>query len=84
MEVNPPDVRAAGPPRVYWLYLAGAVLVAVGFADFPFIAYHFARTSTVSSVLNLVFYSVAMTLAGSARYYLGTSSTASVSRSWFP
>ncbi len=64
METNPPDIKAAGLPRVFWVYLAGAVLVAVGFADFPFIAYHFARTSTVSSTLIPVFYSVAMGASG--------------------
>ncbi|GAC1566726.1 MAG: MFS transporter [Ktedonobacteraceae bacterium] len=64
MEVNPPDVKTSGLPRVFWVYLAGAVLVAAGFADFPFIAYHFARTSTVPSTLIPVFYSVAMGVSG--------------------
>ncbi len=60
LEANPPDVKATGLPRVFWVYLTGAVLVAAGFADFPLIAYHFARTSTVSSALIPVFYAVAM------------------------
>src|SRR6266567_5585216 len=64
MEVNPPDIKATGLPRVFWVYLAGAVLVATGFADFPFIAYHFAKTSTVPSTLIPVFYSVAMGVSG--------------------
>jgi MFS family permease len=64
MEVHPPDIKTTGLPRVFWVYLTGAVLVAVGFADFPFIAYHFARTSTVSSALIPVFYSVAMGVSG--------------------
>ncbi len=64
MEVTPPDVRATGLPRVFWVYLAGAVLVAAGFADFPLIAYHFARASTVSSTLIPVFYAVAMGVGG--------------------
>src|SRR6266700_1376707 len=71
MEVNPPDIRASGLPRVFWVYLAGAVLVAVGFADFPFIAYHFARTSTVSSALIPVFYSVAMGVSGGGSLLFG-------------
>lgn len=29
------------------MYLAGPALVAAGFADFPVIAFHFARASTV-------------------------------------
>jgi predicted MFS family arabinose efflux permease len=64
METNPPDIRTEGLPRVFWVYLAGAVLVAAGFVDFPLIAYHFARTSTVSSTLIPVFYAVAMGVGG--------------------
>lgn len=71
MEVNPPDIRASGLPRVFWVYLIGAVLVAVGFADFPFIAYHFARTSTVSGALIPVFYSVAMGVSGAGSLLFG-------------
>ena len=64
METNPPDIRAEGFPRVFWVYLAGAVLVAVGFADFPLIAFHFAKTSTVSSSFVPIFYAVAMGVSG--------------------
>ena len=71
METHPPDVKATGLPHVFWVYLAGAVLVAVGFADFPFIAYHFARTSTVSSALIPVFYSVAMGVSGGGSLLFG-------------
>jgi MFS family permease len=64
MEANPPDVKTSGLPRVFWIYLIGAVLVAAGFADFPLIAYHFAHVSTVPPVLIPVFYSVAMGVSG--------------------
>jgi predicted MFS family arabinose efflux permease len=64
MEVNPPDVQASGLPSVFWIYLAGAVLVAAGFADFPLISYHFARTALVSSTWIPVFYAVAMGVGG--------------------
>jgi predicted MFS family arabinose efflux permease len=64
MEATPPDVKATGLPRVFWIYLTGAVLVATGFVDFPLIAYHFARTSIVSSALIPVFYAVAMGVGG--------------------
>jgi predicted MFS family arabinose efflux permease len=59
-----PDLRSSGLPGTFWVSLQGAMLVAVGFADFPFIAYHFARTSTVSSALIPVFYVVAMGVSG--------------------
>lgn len=64
MEANPPDIKTSGLPRVFWVYLAGAVLVATGFADFPFIAYHFARASIVPGTFIPVFYSVAMGVSG--------------------
>ena len=64
LEASPPDVRTTGLPRVFWVYLAGAVLVAAGFADFPLIAYHFARTSSVPNTWIPVFYAVAMGTSG--------------------
>ena len=64
LDATPPDVKASGLPRVFWVYLVGAVLVAAGFTDFPLIAYHFAQASTVSSTLIPVFYAVAMGMGG--------------------
>ena len=64
MEVTPPDIRTEGLPRVFWVYLAGAMLVAAGFADFSLIAFHFAQASTVSSAFIPVFYAVAMGVGG--------------------
>jgi MFS family permease len=58
-------------PTVFWLYLAGAVLVAAGFADFPLIAYHFAKTSFVSTRFIPVFYAVAMGLSGTGSLLFG-------------
>jgi len=64
METSLPDVRTTGLPRVFWLYLAGAMLVAAGFADFPLIAYHFAQASSVPGTWIPVFYAVAMGVSG--------------------
>jgi predicted MFS family arabinose efflux permease len=64
LEVNPPDVRAAGLPRVFWIYLTGAMLVAAGFADFPLIAYHFQQVGSVPGTWIPVFYAVAMGVSG--------------------
>ena len=71
LEATPPDVKASGLPRVFWVYLVGAVLVAAGFADFPLIAYHFAQASTVSSTLIPVFYAVAMGMGGIGSLFFG-------------
>jgi MFS family permease len=64
METNPPDVRTEGMPRVFWIYLAGAALVAAGFADFPLIAFHFQKAGTVSLASTPIFYALAMGVSG--------------------
>ena len=64
MDRTPPNIETKGLPRVFWIYLAGAVLVAVGFADFPFMAYHFEKMATVSTDMIPVFYAVAMGVDG--------------------
>jgi len=64
LEVNTLNIEAAGLPRVFWLYLAGAVLVAAGFADFTLIAYHFEKAHVVAHVWVPLFYSVAMAASG--------------------
>jgi MFS family permease len=58
-------------PRIFWIYLLGAVLVAAGFADYPLIAYHFTRSGTVPGNWIAVFYSVAMAVSGMGSLALG-------------
>jgi MFS family permease len=64
MEVNAHDVHAAGLPQVYWIYLAGAALVAAGFADFSLVAFHFQKAASVPKLWIPIFYSVAMAASG--------------------
>jgi len=64
MESIPPNIQTKELPRIFWVYLAGAVLVASGFADFPFMAYHFQKMAIVSSPMIPVFYAVAMGVSG--------------------
>jgi MFS family permease len=58
VDVHAPATR--GFPRVFWLYLAAVALIAAGYADFPLIAYHFAKAATVSAAWIPIFYAVAM------------------------
>jgi predicted MFS family arabinose efflux permease len=58
------EVRTAGLPRIFWIYLVGAALAGAGFADYPLIAYHLQRSSTVGSGLIPIFYAVAMAISG--------------------
>lgn len=55
----------------FWVYLSGACLVAVGFTDYPLLAYHFARTGVVSTQWIAVFYSVAMAVSGTSSLLFG-------------
>ena len=64
LESTPPDLTATGLPGVFWVYLAGAVLVAAGFADFPLIAFHFERAAVVPATWIPIFYSIAMGVSG--------------------
>ena len=64
LEVKPTTVEASGLPRAFWIYMAGAALVAAGFADFSLIAFHFQKASIVPSLWIPIFYSVAMAASG--------------------
>jgi MFS family permease len=64
MEVKDTSVHTAGLPRVFWIYLVGAALVAAGFADFSLMAYHFQKAATVPKLWVPVFYSIAMAVGG--------------------
>jgi len=71
LEVSTPSVRGRGLPRVYWVYLAGAALVAAGFADYPIIAYHLSREGVARGEWIAIFYSVAMAVSGTGSLALG-------------
>ncbi len=71
MEPNLPDVRPEGLPRRYWIYLAGAALVAAGFADYPLIAYHFRRVDSVPGEWIAIFYAIAMAVSGTGSLVFG-------------
>jgi predicted MFS family arabinose efflux permease len=71
LAAGPAEVTTTGLPRVFWVYLAGAALVAAGFADFPLIAFHFQHAGTVSAPLTPVFYAVAMAVSGAGSLIFG-------------
>lgn len=61
----------AGVPRRLWLYLGGAGLVAAGYADFPLIAFHFAKAGVVPSAWTPLLYSLGMGTAAVAALVAG-------------
>jgi MFS family permease len=71
LDAAPPVVLGTALPRLFWIYLAGAVLVAAGFADYPLIAYHFQVSGTVDGDHIAIFYAVAMAVSGSGSLLFG-------------
>ncbi len=71
LERSPPNVSGEGLPRTFWVYLAGAALVAAGFADYPLIAYHLGKTQVVPSDWIAIFYAVAMAVSGTGSLVFG-------------
>jgi len=57
--------------RAFWLYTASAGLIAFGFADWPLIAYHFAKADIVSQPVVPVLYAVAMAGSGAGALVMG-------------
>lgn len=71
LEVSVPNVQRAGLPRVFWIYLVGAALVAAGFADFSLMAFHFQKAEAIPQTWVPLFYSIAMALSGLASLVFG-------------
>lgn len=71
LEVKTGDIKSKGLPGVFWMYLAGAALVAAGFADFPLIAFHFNRVSSVPKDMVPVAYAIAMAVSGTGSLVFG-------------
>ena len=71
MEIMEQHMKTRGFPRAYWVYLAGASLVAAGFADFPLIAYHFQRTASVTRNWVPIAYAIAMAVSGTGSLVFG-------------
>jgi MFS family permease len=71
LESSPPSVRGKGLPRMYWVYLTGAALVAAGFADYPIMAFHWSRARVASGEAIAIFYAVAMAVSGTGSLVLG-------------
>jgi MFS family permease len=51
-------------PRIFWIYVGAAGLLAAGYVDFPIIAYHFEKTRLVEPAGIPLLYAVAMAVNG--------------------
>lgn len=68
---KPSAENIAGFTRPYWCYMAAAACVAVGFADFALIGYHFQQQGVVTTDLIPIYYSVAMAVGAIGALVLG-------------
>jgi MFS family permease len=71
LEAHVADVHAKGLPRIFWIYLAGAGLVAAGFADFQLVAYHFEKADAINDIWIPIMYSIAMAVSGAGSLLFG-------------
>jgi len=71
LEPKSEALETRGLPRVFWLYLAAAGLLAAGYADFALIAFHFQASALVSAPWIAILYAAAMGLDGAAALALG-------------
>ncbi len=64
LESMTPKLDTHGYTGVFWLYLAATACIAAGFADYPLIAYHFNKTSSVPPEWIPILYAIAMGVDG--------------------
>ncbi len=53
-------IERKGYTHSFWLYVAAISCIAAGYADFPLVAYHFAKQGCVSANWIPIFYAIAM------------------------
>jgi MFS family permease len=70
-KATPPQVRNQALPRVFWMYVAAAGVLAMGFVDFPLLAYHFQDAALAKPAVIPLLFSGAMGVNGLAALVLG-------------
>ena len=71
LEIDAPALRPAGFAGAYWWYVGAACCVALGYADYPLLAYHFEKAGSVPAQGIAVLYAVAMAVDGAAALVFG-------------
>lgn len=70
-EADSSKLEAKGLPRAFWWYLVATAFIAMGYADFPLIAYHFHHKRVFTAGMIPLFYAVAMGADAIAALVLG-------------
>lgn len=60
LEIGVPKVETAGLGSYFWLYMAAVSFIALGYADFPLIAFHFKQGLVIKEEWIPTLYAVAM------------------------
>lgn len=71
LEISSPHLTSEGFSKRFWLYLGAIACVAAGYADFPLIAYHFAKTSIIPQLWIPILFALSMGAAGIAALVFG-------------
>lgn len=70
-EARPAPDSSPKLPGIFWIYTAAAGLLALGYADFPIIAYHFEKTDLVKPSAIALLYALAMAMNGATALLFG-------------
>jgi MFS family permease len=70
-QATPRQVPRQNLPKVFRLYVAAAGVLALGFVDFPLLAYHFQKTALAQPATIPLLFAVAMGVNGLAALILG-------------
>lgn len=71
LEVKVKTLATKGYPRIFWMYLLAVIFIALAYADFPIIAYHFKKIKLMDDDIIPMFYAVAMATDAVAALVLG-------------
>ena len=72
-QIEPP-AKSKSPtrlPHAFWIYAAASALVGFGFADYPLIAFHFAKANVLQPDWIPIFYAFAMGASGAGSLLFG-------------
>lgn len=69
--VEPADITTQKIPRQFWILLCAACLMAAGYADFPLIAFHFAKEHLLPALWIPIFYIIAMGVSAISALFFG-------------
>jgi MFS family permease len=67
----PRQVKQQELPRVFWMYVAAAGVLAFGFLDFPLLSFHFEKQGLVEPAMIPILYAGAMGVIGLTALFFG-------------